>query len=45
MKEKSWNQEVDKEATERRRGTEKPPKPVKSLCVSELWITNVGAFF
>lgn len=41
VKEKSWNQEVDKEAIGRGRGAEKPPKPVKSLCVSVWWIMNV----
>lgn len=34
VKAKSWNQEVDKEAIGMSRGAEKPPKPVKLLCVS-----------
>lgn len=41
VKEKSWSQEVDEEAIGRSRGAEKPPKPVKSFCVSVRWITNV----
>lgn len=43
VKGKRWNQEVDKEAFGRRRGAEKPPKSVKSLCVSMWWITDVCA--
>lgn len=34
VKEKSWNQEVDKEAIGRSIGAEKPTKSVKSLWVS-----------
>lgn len=41
VKEKSWNQEVDKDSFGRSRGAEKPPKPLKSLCVSVWWIIKV----
>lgn len=44
VKKKSWNQEVDKEAIGRGRGAEKPPKHVKSLCVSVWWIMNVCVY-
>lgn len=43
LKEKSWNQELDKEAIGKSRGAKKPPIPVKSLCVSVQWITRACA--